>query len=105
MKTKEVKLIVKIHNANHKKIVVITDSNLIGKKFEEKKLQLDLTSDFYKGEEMSALKIKDIIPTAYIVNITGRHSIAFAQQERIIDANSRIITIAKVPHTQIMFAG
>ena len=100
---KEIKLIVKIHNAQHKKLISIVDSDILGKKFEEGKKQLDLTSDFYKGEEMSESQIKKLAPTAYIVSITGKVSIAFAEKANIIDSSSRIITIAGIPHTQIVF--
>ena len=100
---KEVKLIVKIHNAHHKKLISIVDSDILGKKIEEGKRQIDLTSDFYKGEEMSESQIKELAPTAYIISITGKHSIEFALRENIMDSSSRIITIGGIPHTEIVF--
>jgi len=102
---KEIKLIVKVHNAQHKKLISIVDSDILGKKIEQGKLQLDLTSDFYKGEEMSEEKLKDLAPTAYILNITGKHSIAFAEKAGIIDKHTRIIVIADIPHAEILFEG
>ena len=39
-------------------IVIITDSDIIGKKFEEGNKQLDLTNKFYSGEEKSKEEIK-----------------------------------------------
>ena len=31
-------------------LVVVTDADIVGKKFEEERLQLDLTKKFYQGE-------------------------------------------------------
>ena len=36
---------------SHRDIVAICDSNLLGKKFEEGKLQLDVKESFFKGDE------------------------------------------------------
>ena len=48
-------MIVKIHKMpDGRSVIAVCDSNLLGKKFEEKNLQLDLTADFYKGSEKTA---------------------------------------------------
>lgn len=95
-------MIVKIHKAsNGKKIVAICDSNLIGKKFEEKNLQLDLSSNFYKGEERAEEEILNIIKGAYIINLVGEKSIKLALKANVIDKKS-IIKIKKIPHAQVV---
>ena len=92
-------MIVKIRESNNKKIVVVCDKNLLGKKFTEKNLQLDLTSDFYKGEEKSEQEILKIIDTAYIVNLVGKKSIKLALKKGLITKNN-IVYIKKIPQTQ-----
>jgi len=41
--------------------VAICDSELIGKRFEEGKFQLDIKENFYKGEKMSKEEVKKIM--------------------------------------------
>lgn len=44
-------MIVKMHKTQDNRIVLaVCDNDLLDKKFEEGKMQLDLTSYFYKGE-------------------------------------------------------
>lgn len=96
-------MIVNVHKtADGKKIVAICDSNLLGKKFEENGLQLDLTVDFYKGSELSEEETRKVIKNAYIINVIGEESILFLAKERIIDKDN-IIKIKKIPHAQAMF--
>jgi hypothetical protein len=93
-------MIVKIHKTpDGKKLVAICDSSLLGKKFEEGKLQLDLSSEFYKGEEKGPEEVKKIIKDAYLVNIVGGESIAFFIKLGIIDKGC-VMKVADIPHTQ-----
>lgn len=92
-------MIAKVHNIDGRKIVAICDSGLIGKKFEENNLRLDLTSGFYKGEEKSERDIINLIKGAYIVNIVGDKSINLAEKAGIVDPKC-VIRIRKIPHAQ-----
>ncbi|MBW2979925.1 DUF424 domain-containing protein [Candidatus Woesearchaeota archaeon] len=93
-------MIVKTHKTpDSRKLVAICDSELLGKKFEEGNLQLDLASDFYKGEEKGAEEVKEIIKDAYIVNVVGGESVAFCIELEIID-KKHILRIGGVPHAQ-----
>lgn len=92
-------MIVKIHRTNDKKIIAICDSNLVGKKFEETNLQLDLTSNFYKGEEKSKEDILGLLKGSMMINLVGKDSIDLALKARIIDQKS-IIRIRGIPHAQ-----
>ena len=93
-------MIVKVHkNAEGKEIAAVCDEELIGKKFEEGKRQLDLTSDFYKGEIKSAEETGDIIRNAYTVNLVGEKSVGLALKEGIIQ-EGHVIKIAGIPHAQ-----
>jgi len=55
-------MIIKIHKSpDGKKVVALCDSNLLGKVFEQDKVQLDLRSDFYKGEEKQEKEILQLL--------------------------------------------
>jgi len=93
-------MIVKLHKTNdNKKIVAVCDSNLIGKKFEEKNLQLDLTSDFYSGEEKPEEVITKMFYDCYMINLVGKNSVNLALKHGIISENN-IVYIKKIPHAQ-----
>jgi len=74
-------ILIKIHKS-YREVVAICDSNLIGKKFEQGKFQLDLKESFYKGEEYNAKKTKEIIKKMSAedatFNIVGEKSIQCA---------------------------
>ncbi len=72
----------------YRDIVVICDTKLIGKRFEEGKFQLDIKENFYKGEEKTeeeAVKmINDMIKEDATFNIVGEESVNTALKTGII---------------------
>jgi uncharacterized protein len=93
-------MIVKIHKTPDKrKVVAICDNELIGQKFEEGKLQLDLSSDFYKGEDKSEEEVLELIKGSYIINVVGEKSIGFCLKLKILNETD-IIKIKNIPHAQ-----
>ena len=92
-------MIVKIHERNEGSIVCVVDKELIGKRFEQNDLQLDLSSNFYKGEEKSFEEVGDLIRNAYAVNLAGERTIRLAIEEGIID-ESVVKKISGVPYYQ-----
>lgn len=95
-------MIVKIHRPPEgRKIIAICDDELIGKKFEEGKLQLDLSSSFYKGKEISEEETKNLIKGQCILNVVGKKSMESLTKLNLTE-NSHIIKIKGIPHTQII---
>ena len=84
-------MLVKIHKS-YRNIVAICDSNLLGKKFEQGNLQLDLTTEFFKGEKMTESQVLEIIEDAVredaSFNIVGEKAIACAIKVGIINKKS-----------------
>ncbi|MEA3378762.1 MAG: DUF424 family protein [Nanoarchaeota archaeon] len=91
-------IIVKIHDGG--KVLAICDKSLIGKKFEEKGLCLDVNENFYGGEAMDEKRILNFVDSAKTINIVGKESIKFALNKKII-SKGHIIEINKVPHAQV----
>ncbi len=93
-------MIAKIHkNQQGQIILALCDKELLGKKFTENDLQLDLSSDFYKGEEKTEQEIKEMLKEVYIINAVGENCIAFLLKNNLIE-KEHIITIEKIPHAQ-----
>ena len=82
-------------------LIVVTDADIVGKKFEEERLQLDLTKKFYQGEPKSKEEVKQIIMTARHIHLTGKGAVAIGIEMDLIDPK-KIIFIDKVPHAEVM---
>ena len=96
-------MIVKIHSTPNGKIAAVCDKEILGKIFEEGKRQLDLSSEFYKGKEMTEKDLDRIVCGCYILNIVGKKSVGWAIKKGLIDAD-KIIRISSVPHAQCVLA-
>ena len=95
-------MIAKIHkNQQGQTILALCDKELLGKKFTEKDLQLDLTGDFYNGEEKTEQEILNLIKDIYIINAVGKNCIDFLLKNKLIE-KQHIITINSIPHAQCM---
>jgi len=94
------KMYVKIHKTENKDIVAVCDEDLLGKKFEEKELILDVSEEFYKGEKMDEAKTLEIMKKADILNIVGEKSIDLASKNDIV-SKMNIIKIKGIPHAQV----
>ncbi len=90
-------MIVKIHEAEKRKIVSICDEGLIGKKFEAEDLQLDVSTFFYKGKYSSEAETLEAVKDADSLNIVGSNSIKFALKNKLINREN-IIKIKKIPY-------
>jgi len=67
---------VKIHtSAGSRKIIAICDKDLLGKKVEEGRLQLDINEHFYKGEKKTKKEIVPLLKGSFILNLTGENVI------------------------------
>ncbi|MBD3313360.1 DUF424 family protein [Candidatus Woesearchaeota archaeon] len=94
-------MIVKIHKCpDGRKVIAVCDPDVLGKKFEKGELQLDLTTDFYKGEEKDKDELlAEIRKGSCNVNIAGKKSVAFFVESKIIEEDN-IIEVDGVPHAQ-----
>ena len=95
---------IKIHQS-YREVVAVCDSNLLGKKFEQGKFQLDLKESFFKGEEKSkqeTIKImQDMSKEDATFNIVGKESVACAIEAGIISKQG-IKKIDSVPFALVL---
>lgn len=92
-------MIVTIHERKGGSIVCVIDKELLNKKFEEDDLQLDLSSNFFKGEEKTWDEAGDLIRNASGVNLVGEKAIKLAIEEGLI-TEDMIKKIAGIPYYQ-----
>jgi len=92
---------IKIHNS-YRAVVAVCDKNILGKKFEQGKRQLDLRESFYKDkivEEEEAINIiRYQANEDATFNIVGKKSIQAAIQAGIINKEN-VDKIKNIPFT------
>jgi len=89
----------------YRDVVAICDSELLGKKFEQGKFQLDVKKNFYKGKEVSEEKaieiMKDMAKEDATFNIVGEQSINVALKVGIISKEG-IKKIQNIPFALVL---
>ncbi len=97
-------VLVKIHQA-YREVVAVCDSDVLGKRFEEGKMQLEVNEHFYKGEEMPDMKVIELLKEKSqedaCFNFVGKHSIELGIRAEIIN-KERVIEIQGVPHAMAL---
>jgi uncharacterized protein len=97
-------MFIKIHNT-YRDVVAICDSELIGKRFEEEKFQLDVKESFFRGEEISeeqAIKlIKKMSAEDATFNIIGKESVNTSLKAGIISKEG-IKKINGIPFAMVL---
>ncbi len=92
-------MLVKIHNS-YRTVVAICDSHLIGKTFEENQKVIEVSPNFFKGEEKTESEVLEIIEEAAAedstFNIVGQESVSLALKAKIVNPDG-ILTIQGVP--------
>jgi len=86
-------------------LVAVCDSELLGKKFEEEKFQLDLTGGFFRGEEFSKEETIEIMKKMAredaTFNIVGKDSVDAALKAEII-VKEGIAEIQGIPFALVL---
>ena len=97
-------MFVKIHRA-YRDVIAVCDSDLLGKKFEEEKFQLDVKESFFNGEEKTEAEtialIEDFAKEDAIFNIIGQNSVNSALKAGIINQEG-IKEISGIPFALVL---
>lgn len=75
---------IKIHEGEDREVVAFCDKDLIGKKFEDDSIVLDINSRFYEGEDVEKEDVLIILKDAINVNIVGKESVKISIEVGII---------------------
>ncbi len=91
----------RIFNVQGNKMVAISDSSIVGKSFEDGKLQLHVSRDFYSDKTCQREDIKKIIGGANIVNAVGKDIIGLMIKHKMVDKDN-VLIVGGVPHAQVI---
>ncbi len=90
---------IKIHEG-YRKTVALSDTNLIGKTFDQDIKEIKIRENFFQGEEKNKQEtieiLKDLAKEDVTFNIVGEESIQTALEAGIIDQQG-IIKIGNIP--------
>jgi uncharacterized protein len=90
---------IKIHKS-YRNVVALCDSDLLGKTFDEGKLQLKVKENFYSGDKISKSEALETLQKQKIedatFNIVGKESVQTALESGIITQN-HIGKISNIP--------
>lgn len=92
---------IKIYKQGSDLLIGACDEDLIGKIFEEDKLQIDVSKDFYDGERVDPEVLKKYLEEATIANLVGELTIKVALDMGLIDEEC-VIKVKGVPHAQMV---
>ena len=88
----------------YRTVVAVCDKGLIGKKFEEGLLQLDVKENFYKGEEGKEVSHEEAVELMIsfsnedaTFNIVGSRAVKAALEAGVIDKES-VKKVQKIPY-------
>jgi hypothetical protein len=89
------------HSCGHEMLVAACDEGLLGKKFEEGDLRLDVSERFYGGEKVDARMLVEVLALATIGNLVGKEAVDAAMEAGLVDPEC-VLRVQGVPHAQIV---
>ena len=92
---------VKRHSTGNELLVAACDLGIVGKRFEEGELCLELRPGFYDGERVDRKLFLEVLALATIANLAGEETVGAAVEAGLVDPEC-IIRIGGVPHAQLV---
>jgi uncharacterized protein len=89
----------KVHRESGEMILAVSDSDILGKRFEEGELVLEASKDFYHEEQCSEHRLRELVHEATMVNAVGEKVVRILIEEKLIDKGN-VLRIGGVPHAQ-----
>jgi len=91
----------KIYRVKNEVLVAVCDSDLIGKRFEDEELRIEINENFYGEDEVGEEEVKKALMEATIANISGEKAVKLAIKIGIIDKNN-VLKIKECWHAQMV---
>lgn len=92
---------IKIYKQGKDLLIGACDEELVGKKFEDGKFQIDVSKEFYDGEKVKPEVLKKYLQNATIANLVGEETIKCAIDLGLINPEC-VIKIKGIPHAQLV---
>ncbi len=84
--TEQKEMYLKSHQHGAHTLIAVCDCNILGKKFAEGHLKIEVSSDFFGGEKASCSEVEAILASATMANFVGcktvEHAISLGYVEK-----------------------
>lgn len=87
------------HRPDGMLLVAVCDKEIAGKRFTEGHRQLDLSSAFYTGTEVSKEEAARLFSKATHINLAGKEAVALGVEMEYIDP-ARVLTVCRIPYAE-----
>ena len=94
------KIYIKVYKAFGERILAACDAEILGKKFSEGDLQIEVKRSFYSGKLTNLETLKEELEKATIANLTGNNVVDFAIKNKFVDEKN-VLKISNIKHAQI----
>lgn len=74
----------------HQGVLAACDEDLVGKKFEDGELVLDIKESFYRGEIVSGEELSGMLTGYDNINLVGEQTIKIAKRNKLVDKVGRV---------------
>ncbi len=91
----------KVYEKDGEVLLAVADSDIVGKKFEEGDICIDVDKNFYFDKRCEESKIKDMIENSTIVNAVGNKIVSLLLKSGLIK-DGNVLSINGVMHAQIV---
>jgi len=91
----------KIYRVRGEVLVAVCDEDIVGKKFKEGDLKIEIREEFYGKESYDEEDVKRALKQATIANISGEKAVKLAIELGIVD-ESRVLKIGECWHAQMV---
>ncbi len=90
----------KIYRVHGEVIVAICDKELLGKRFEEGDIVIDVKKDFYGGSLIDQEEVLKLLEEGTIINLVGKKIVSIAIEIGLVDKEN-VLVVKDVPHAQV----
>jgi hypothetical protein len=80
-------------------VLAACDPNLLGKKYEEGDLHIEIKKEFYLDKYVNENAFRNALKIATIINLVGENVVRIAISEGIVEKEN-VILIQGIPHAQ-----
>ncbi|MEM4728395.1 MAG: DUF424 family protein [Thermoplasmata archaeon] len=91
----------KRHRSGSELLIAACDDELLGRRFTEGELTLEVSPSFFGGERVSRRLLLECLALATIANLVGEETVAAAIEGGFVDPEC-VIRIGGVPHAQMV---
>lgn len=92
---------VRRHCTGNELLIAACDCGLLGRRFEEGELRLEITAGFFEGEKVEKELFLEVLSLATMANLVGDETVNAAIEAGQVDPEC-VIRIQGVPHAQLV---